>query len=482
MVLVAVINTKTSQFVEKLDTCNTAMKNLKMSMDLQSEVVGYLTYTQAMLDSQRELETFIGLISPSLKEKVIKEIFSDVLSKNKIFKGHDQLIDSLTRKLQTKIYQPEEHIINQGEDADKIYFISNGGAIVYVRNRHGIKKKVNALKNGELFGEVAILNNSKRTATVKANNYSTIAHIEKDVFFRLFSKHIPVLTALKAKRKEYQDEYKLFIKDILRFIDYIKTVSEETVEELTYFIKEVSFEVDTMIFRAGAVVDRVYFIAEGEVDIIAKVGKREAVLDTLYQGCNIGEYGVLGDYTHSFSAKAKTNVSLMYIEREAVLNLRDKFSDLRKETNICIDYLENSGLPLVDFRIYRNTQKHNKQNTVEVLKLAVARVMRINEALEANYTPEEITEILKAVQIKVQFDHEGDANQKNTNKMLQNIMTKLQQIQMQAEEQRESITLRIHKMEKSISQIKSEVTGRPMTLESNKTIGEDENENDEDLY
>ena len=259
-------------------------------------------------------------------------------------------------------------------------------------------------------------------------------------------------------------------------------MSEETVEELTYFIKEVSFEVDTMIFRAGAVVDRVYFIAEGEVDIIAKVGKREAVLDTLYQGCNIGEYGVLGDYTHSFSAKAKTNVSLMYIEKEAVLNLRDKFSDLRKETNICIDYLENSGLPLVDFRIYRNTQKHNKQNTVEVLKLAVARVMRINEALEANYTPEEITEILKAVQIKVQFDHEGDANQKNTNKMLQNIMTKLQQIQMQAEEQRESITLRIHKMEKSISQIKSEVTGRPMTVESSKTIGGDENENDEDLY
>ena len=127
VVLVAVLNAKTAQFVQKLDTCNTAMKNQNLPKELQHEVIGYLTYTKALLDSQQELETFLSLISPSLKEKVIKYIFSEVLRENPIFKDNDELIDYLTRKLNTKVYQPEEQIVSQGDDGDKVYFIAKGG-------------------------------------------------------------------------------------------------------------------------------------------------------------------------------------------------------------------------------------------------------------------------------------------------------------------------------------------------------------------
>ena len=127
VVLVAVMNEKSAQFVHKLDTCNTAMKNLKVSKEIQDDVIGYLTYTQALLDSQQELEVFLSYVSPSIKEKVIKHIFSQVLREGEIFKSNDSLIDSLTRKLITKIYQPEEHIINQGEEGSQVYFIARGG-------------------------------------------------------------------------------------------------------------------------------------------------------------------------------------------------------------------------------------------------------------------------------------------------------------------------------------------------------------------
>ena len=61
------------------------MKNQHLPKQLQHEVISYLTYTQALLTSQQELETFLGLISPSLKEKVIKYIFTEVLRENHIF-------------------------------------------------------------------------------------------------------------------------------------------------------------------------------------------------------------------------------------------------------------------------------------------------------------------------------------------------------------------------------------------------------------
>ena len=331
------------------------MKNQSLPKQIQHEVISYLTYTQALLDSQQELETFLDLISPSLREKVIKHIFSKVLKENEIFKDNDDLIDYLTRKLQTKIYQPEEGIVGQGEEGDKIYFIAKGGCNVHIRNRHNSKVKVNTLEPGDLFGEVAIINSCKRTASVTANNYSTISNLDKETFFYVFSKFPDAYNALKKGRKRYQDEWKIFMKDNLRYIDYIKKCKEDTIEEITYYLKEQMYSAGDMIFRSGSPIDKVYFVASGEVDIIVKIGNREVILDVLYQSCNIGEYGVLGDFSHTFGCRARKNgTHMVYIPKEEINKLRGIFKDFNKETEICKNYLENSGLPLVDFRLYRN--------------------------------------------------------------------------------------------------------------------------------
>ena len=55
------------------------MKNLKLSNDLQAEVRDYINSTANTLDQQEELEEFLKLISPSLKLKVSKELFSEVI-------------------------------------------------------------------------------------------------------------------------------------------------------------------------------------------------------------------------------------------------------------------------------------------------------------------------------------------------------------------------------------------------------------------
>ena len=158
VVLVSVINEKNSQFVKKLDICNTAMKNQGISKQLQSEVIGYLTYTRSLLNSQQELETFLSLVSPSLKQKIIKHIFSEALKDNPIFKNRPWLINSLTLRLATKIYQPEEEVVRQGENTTDVYFIAKGGCEVSIQDANNQKEIVNTLEAGNLFGEVAVLN------------------------------------------------------------------------------------------------------------------------------------------------------------------------------------------------------------------------------------------------------------------------------------------------------------------------------------
>ena len=151
------------------------MRNLKIPKEIQSDVVGYLIYTEGLLDSQNELETFLSLVSSTLKEKVIKHLFTLTLNDSVVFKGRVLLIDSITKQLSIETYKPEDTIVTQGDNPDNIYFIAKGGCNVYVRNRAGLKTKANVLISGDYFGEVAILNGGKRTATVRSNNYSTLA-------------------------------------------------------------------------------------------------------------------------------------------------------------------------------------------------------------------------------------------------------------------------------------------------------------------
>ena len=66
-VLLSAIKQKAALFQEKLDTANTAMKNMKISSKLQGKVQNYIMATENTLSIQRELQSFLDLLSPSLK-------------------------------------------------------------------------------------------------------------------------------------------------------------------------------------------------------------------------------------------------------------------------------------------------------------------------------------------------------------------------------------------------------------------------------
>lgn len=84
-VILASMNRKATAFQAKLDIANAAMKGLGLDERLQVQITGFLTYSKALLESQEELEAFLSMISPSLRHKVLKHIFSDTLIANPVF-------------------------------------------------------------------------------------------------------------------------------------------------------------------------------------------------------------------------------------------------------------------------------------------------------------------------------------------------------------------------------------------------------------
>ena len=158
------------------------MIKLKLPYAIQNSVMNYLNETERVLYGQEELHAFINLLSPSLKESVFFCIFSRLLDKNPnflserpimIFIGNFDFCNilNIAKRLSIHMYDPEHKIIKQNDKAGHMYFISSGECTVIVKDQNFKKQNVRILKEGDYFGEVALMTRAKRTATVTANNY-----------------------------------------------------------------------------------------------------------------------------------------------------------------------------------------------------------------------------------------------------------------------------------------------------------------------
>ena len=178
-VMLQSLSRKSTDFQAKLDNANDAMKNLKMPESIKDDVNYYLSYTQSTLDHQKELDSFLSMLSPSLKQKVINYIFYDTILQNSVFIGHEEVLKILIPDLEIKLFLPEDIIIRQSEVPECMYFIAKGECDVFVTDNNKLERFTKTLTSSHYFGEVAILKEWKRTATVTSKYYSTCAELSK---------------------------------------------------------------------------------------------------------------------------------------------------------------------------------------------------------------------------------------------------------------------------------------------------------------
>ena len=85
---------------------------------------------------------------------------------------------------QTKTYKKDDVIIREGDESDnKAYCIKSWSVDVY----RGVKK-ITTLHAGDIFGELALITNEPRTATVKASGDIEVLIFNKDDFLMLYRK------------------------------------------------------------------------------------------------------------------------------------------------------------------------------------------------------------------------------------------------------------------------------------------------------
>ena len=92
---------------------------------------------------------------------------------------------------QKQKFLPDDYIFKQGEKGDKAYLLLDGRVAIEVND-----KKVAEISEMEIFGEMSLILNKPRTASIKALKPSVVLPIDQKILKDLLDGCPPVISSL----------------------------------------------------------------------------------------------------------------------------------------------------------------------------------------------------------------------------------------------------------------------------------------------
>ena len=112
-------------------------------------------------------------------------MLENVLAKISLFSALPEAsIIQLANHTYTHIYEKDTIITHEGDVSDVLYVILSGSVKVFLENRQGERITLRVLHRGDYFGELSLLDESSRSASVITLNKTMLAIIDKAEFIR----------------------------------------------------------------------------------------------------------------------------------------------------------------------------------------------------------------------------------------------------------------------------------------------------------
>ena len=113
-----------------------------------------------------------------------------VLKSVEIFAGlSDSELAALEESSIRRSYPKNTVIINENDVADSLYVIESGKVKVYCSDKNGKEFIMNTLMSGDYFGELALLDDDRRSASVRTMEKADFCIIYKQDFSRVIDEH-----------------------------------------------------------------------------------------------------------------------------------------------------------------------------------------------------------------------------------------------------------------------------------------------------
>lgn len=236
----------------------------------------------------------------------------------------EQLVMAMSEVKLTK----GEAVIKQGDKGDNFYIVEKGDFDILVND-----VKVASRGAGDYFGELALMYNAPRAATVVAASPSTLWALDRLTFRNMVA----------SNREDQLSE----IKKALRAVKILESLTEEQLARIADAVQIIDFKAGDTIIRKGEAGDKAstfYMIKAGQVKCkdIGEGDKRLADIE-LEAGKFFGERALLLDEPRAANVVALKPTACMTLDRKAFNNLLGPLQELLDQ-NLSLTVL--SSMPM----------------------------------------------------------------------------------------------------------------------------------------
>lgn len=95
-------------------------------------------------------------------------------------------------------YEPGDVIVSEGEPGNSLFVLTTGTVKAFVRDGTGKNHRIRSMSDGSFFGEISILLQKRRTATIVAATACELLELDRPTLDEITETHPRVQAALKA--------------------------------------------------------------------------------------------------------------------------------------------------------------------------------------------------------------------------------------------------------------------------------------------
>jgi CRP-like cAMP-binding protein len=155
--------------------------------------------------------------SPRIKSLLDEEYISRKLQRDlRRMPVFTMLNETIFQKMITKVelisVSKNEIIFKQGDEGDALYLIRDGEVNVFIK-KETKEQLIAILGEGQFFGEMALLSNDKRNATLKAAKKSELVKISRNVFYEIIKEEKNMLEDMQIAVNERKKHEKIALEN-----------------------------------------------------------------------------------------------------------------------------------------------------------------------------------------------------------------------------------------------------------------------------
>ena len=241
---------------------------------------------------------------------------------------YEGIIYWLSKNTELTYFEPDQKIVEQGHRyTEFMYVIQQGNCSVSVFDQDPDTDlmrdyEVRELNESDYFGEVSMVHDSVRSATVTTKNYCTIGLLEIDTIYEICSNYPFFKESVMENITRYDDQLKIFLMTALRDIEYLADCEEETIQAIALSMKFDWLEPGIVVYGPGETQMCMSIIQTGQIELTTIMDNDEKiVLERLGRGAILGAYTFLVEDQNYVTATCTTATYIYTIERKLFTRL-----------------------------------------------------------------------------------------------------------------------------------------------------------------